>query len=141
LVLRWGSGTEVGISIAPPIDVVREPARITPKASHRPCRSRHGTGTFAVGTPGKVDGVAAPHKLDGLIAWTRREEWREPLAHCLDRHTAKVCTAAGIDPAEIEDLLGAYAASTVWGAAFEDLLATDLPDGRNLAHEYLRRRG
>jgi hypothetical protein len=29
----------------------------------------------------------------------------------------------------------------VWGAAFEDLLATDLPDGRNLADEYLRRRG
>jgi hypothetical protein len=29
----------------------------------------------------------------------------------------------------------------LWGAAFEDLLATDLPDGRNLAEEYLRRRG
>lgn len=85
--------------------------------------------------------MAAPHKLDGLIAWTRREEWHGPLARSLDRHAAKVCAAAGIDPAEIENLLGAYAASTVWGAAFEDLLATDLPDGRNLADEYLRRRG
>jgi hypothetical protein len=75
--------------------------------------------------------VAAPRNLDGLIAWTRREDWREPLAPCLDRHTAKACAAAGIDPAEIEDLLGTYAASTVWGAAFEDLLATDLPDGRS----------
>lgn len=63
------------------------------------------------------------------------------MASCLDRHAAKACDAAGIDPAEIEDLLGAYAASTVWGAAFEDLLATDLPDGCNLADEYLRRRG
>lgn len=85
--------------------------------------------------------MATPRNLDGLIAWTRRPEWREPMARYLDRHTAKVCAAAGIDPAEIEDLLGAYAASTVWGAAFEDLLATDLPDGRNLADEYLRRRG
>jgi hypothetical protein len=85
--------------------------------------------------------LTAPRNLDGLIAWTRRPEWREPLARCLDRHTAKACDAAGIDPAEIEDLLGAYAATTIWGAAFEDLLATDLPDGRNLADEYLRRRG
>jgi hypothetical protein len=29
----------------------------------------------------------------------------------------------------------------LWGAAFEDLLATDLPDGRNIADDYLRRRG
>lgn len=31
--------------------------------------------------------------------------------------------------------------STVFGAVFEDLLGLDLPDGRNLADEYLRRRG
>ena len=29
----------------------------------------------------------------------------------------------------------------LWGAAFEDLVATDLPDGRNIADDYLRRRG
>lgn len=43
--------------------------------------------------------------------------------------------------ADIESLLGQYGVSTVWGAAFEDLLATDLPDGRNIADDYLRRRG
>ncbi|WP_337877140.1 hypothetical protein [Elioraea sp.] len=85
--------------------------------------------------------MATPRNLDGLIVWTRREEWREPFARCLDRHTAKACAAAGIDPADIAEVLGEYAATTVWGAAFEDLLATDLPDGRNLADEYLRRRG
>ncbi|MGK7865452.1 hypothetical protein [Falsiroseomonas sp. E2-1-a4] len=31
--------------------------------------------------------------------------------------------------------------STIFGAVFEDLLGLDLPDGRNLADEYLRRRG
>ena len=30
---------------------------------------------------------------------------------------------------------------SMWGAAFEDLIATVLPDGRNLAGEYLKRRG
>jgi len=38
-------------------------------------------------------------------------------------------------------VLGEYGASNLFGAAFEDLLATDLPDGRNIADDYLRRRG
>ena len=42
---------------------------------------------------------------------------------------------------DITDVLGNYAATVLWGAAFEDLLATDLPDGRNIADDYLRRRG
>ncbi|TDH61589.1 hypothetical protein E2C06_15765 [Dankookia rubra] len=42
---------------------------------------------------------------------------------------------------EIADVLGIDAATVVWGAAFEDLVATDQPDGRNLADDYLRRRG
>src|SRR3712207_5301042 len=42
---------------------------------------------------------------------------------------------------DITDVLGDYAATVLWGAAFEDLLATDLPDGRNIADSYLRRRG
>lgn len=36
---------------------------------------------------------------------------------------------------------GEYGVSTVWGAAFEDLLSADLPGGRNVADDYLRRRG
>jgi hypothetical protein len=63
------------------------------------------------------------------------------LTRCLDRPAATACGAAGIDPAAIEDLLGAYAVSMVWGAAFEDLLATDLPNGRKFADDCLRRRG
>src|SRR3712207_4102666 len=42
---------------------------------------------------------------------------------------------------DLTDVLGDYAATVLWGAAFEDLLATDLPDGRNIADDYLRRRG
>lgn len=79
--------------------------------------------------------------MSGIIAWARREEWRTALAARLERHAAQVCAEAGITIAEIATLLGEHAASTVWGAAFEDLLALDLPDDRNLADDYLRRRG
>lgn len=79
--------------------------------------------------------------MSGIIAWARREEWRAALAERIELHAAPACAAAGIPVAEIETILGEYGGSTVWGAAFEDLLATELPDGRNLADDYLRRRG
>ena len=42
---------------------------------------------------------------------------------------------------DITDVLGDHAATVLRGAAFEDLLATGLSDGRNIADDYLRRRG
>lgn len=82
-----------------------------------------------------------PRDISGLIAWARREEWRDALATLIERHSAKACAGAGIAPEDIGDTLGEYAASNLFGAAFEDLPATDLPDGRNIADDYLRRRG
>jgi hypothetical protein len=79
--------------------------------------------------------------MSGIIAWVRREEWRHALAERIERHAGAACAAFGIEMTEIETLLGDYGASTVWGAAFEDLLALDMPDGRNLVEDYLRRRG
>lgn len=76
-----------------------------------------------------------------MIAWAKREEWRGTLAEFIDRHSAKACEAAGIDVEEIADVLGDDAATVVWGAAFEDLVAADLPGNRNVADDYLRRRG
>ena len=76
-----------------------------------------------------------------MIAWAKREEWRGTLAEFLDRHSAHACAAAGIDVEEIADVLGDDAATVVWGAAFEDLVAADLPGSRNIADDYLRRRG
>ena len=81
------------------------------------------------------------HKLDGLIAWTRRPEWREVMAETLVRHVAHACTGADLEIEDLWDLLDDEDQGVIWGAAFEDLLASDLPDGRNLVDEYLRRRG
>ncbi len=85
--------------------------------------------------------MPTPHDISGLIAWSKREEWRGALAALLDRHSAQACAAVGVEVEDIVDVLGDDAATVLWGAAFEDLLATDLPDGRNLADDYLRRRG
>ena len=80
------------------------------------------------------------HKLDGLIAWTRRPEWREVMAETLVRHDAPACTGADLEVEDLWDFLDDADQGVIWGAAFEDLLASDLPDGRNLADEYLKRR-
>jgi hypothetical protein len=79
--------------------------------------------------------------MSGLIAWVRREEWRDALATLIERHCAKACAGAGIAPEEIGDALSEYAASNLFSAAFDNLLATDLPDGRNIAEDCLSRRG
>lgn len=85
--------------------------------------------------------LPTPHDIAGLIAWAKREECRGTLAELLDRHSAQACAAADIERQEIADVLGDDAVTVLFGAAFEDLVATDLPGGRNIADDYLRRRG
>ena len=82
-----------------------------------------------------------PHDISGLIAWSKREEWRGTFAELLDRHSAQARAAAGIEMEDVTGVLGDHAAAVLWGAAFEGQLATDLPDDRNIAEDYLRRRG
>jgi hypothetical protein len=48
---------------------------------------------------------------------------------------------AGIEPSDLPHAIDDQAFSAVWGSAFEDLLAQDLPDGRNIVDGYLERRG
>ncbi len=106
-----------------------------------PCPSRWARWTIRVRPRWEAAALPTPHDISGLIAWSKREEWRGALAALIERHCAGACAGAGIAAAEIEDVLGDHAATVLWGAAFEDLLATDLPDGRNVADDYLRRRG
>ena len=56
-----------------------------------------------------------PHDISGLIAWSKREEWRGTLAELLDRHSAQACAAAGVEMEDITDVLGDYAAIVLWG--------------------------
>jgi len=81
------------------------------------------------------------HKLNGLIAWTRREDWRDAMADALTRHIASACADAGVDIEDVPEILGGHVNGSIWGAAFEDLVASDPPDGRNITDDYLKRRG
>ena len=54
---------------------------------------------------------------------------------------AQACAEADLEIEDLWDILDDADQGAIWGAAFEDLLASNLPQGRNLAEDYLRRRG
>jgi hypothetical protein len=57
--------------------------------------------------------VSAPHNLDGPIAWSRRDQWREPFDMLLDLHTGRACADAGISLAELGEMLGDHAMTAI----------------------------
>ena len=79
--------------------------------------------------------MPAAHRLKDLIAWARRAEWRGAMADALARHVALACAEADLEIEDLWDVLDDADQGAIWGAAFEDLLASDLPDGRNLADD------
>jgi hypothetical protein len=81
------------------------------------------------------------HILDGLMKWAQREEWRDAFADLLDRHLGPACSSVGVDVEDLPSLIGEHWSTTLWGCAFEDFLARELADGRNIVDEYLKRRG
>lgn len=85
--------------------------------------------------------MANASSLKGLMTFLRREEWREAFAENQHAHVFVACQNAGVGTGEIPDILGQHAAMTLWGCAFEDFLARDLPGDRNMVDDYLKRRG
>ena len=69
--------------------------------------------------------LSTPYSLDGLIAWSRRDEWREPFGTLLDLHTGRACVDAGISLARLGELLDDHVTPVVFGAVFENLLAVE----------------
>jgi hypothetical protein len=85
--------------------------------------------------------MAKASSLSGVRKWLQREEWAEPFDQLLEMHLEVPCDAAGIEMAELPDVIGDAVASNVFGCVFEDMLARELPDGSNIVDDYLRRRG
>ena len=85
--------------------------------------------------------MANASSLTGLMKFLGRDEWREAFAEIQHAHFFVVCRNAGVGAERIADLLGQSAAMTLWGCAFEDFLARDLPGDRNMVDDYLKRRG
>jgi hypothetical protein len=84
--------------------------------------------------------MANAHALDGLTKWLRRQEWRDGFNDLMDLHVGPACAKAGVSVEEMPDLVGRHG-SVLWAWVFEDFLARDLDDGRNIVDDYLKRRG
>jgi len=63
------------------------------------------------------------------------------MASTFHHHVAAACEGAGMESSDLPAVIDEHAFSAVWGSAFEDLLARDQPDGRNIVDDYLKRRG
>ena len=85
--------------------------------------------------------MATASSLKGLMTFLRRDEWREAFAEIQHAHFFVACRNAGVGTEQIADILGQSAAMTLWGCAFEDFLARNLPGDRNMVDDYLKRRG
>ena len=85
--------------------------------------------------------MANANSLTGLMKWLRRDEWRDALNELLDRHLGPACAKAGVSFDALPGVIGDHHSTVLWGCAFEDLLARDLGDGRNIVDDYLKRRG
>ncbi|MFQ5564717.1 MAG: hypothetical protein ACE5FO_14245 [Parvularculaceae bacterium] len=84
--------------------------------------------------------MANGHSLDGLMKWAGRESWRAEMEGALAEHLGGACAAMDVEIEDLPDILGGAHFMNLWGCAFEDLAARDI-DGRNLADDYLKRRG
>ncbi|HBK93306.1 MAG TPA: hypothetical protein DDZ68_16725 [Parvularcula sp.] len=84
--------------------------------------------------------MAAVHSIEGLIKWVRRDDWAGAFDAVFQRHVGEACRSAGIELDELADIIGDHGVSNLWGCAFEDFVSS-APDERNVADDYLKRRG
>ena len=85
--------------------------------------------------------MARGEKIDGLLRWVERDQWREPFGEVIEQHLGDACAEAGINIADIVRILSEPHFRSLWGCAFEDFLGRRLEDGRNVTDDYLKRRG
>ncbi len=83
----------------------------------------------------------AKYILDGLLRWLQRSEWALELDALYDRHTRSAARELKLDYDDMLEVLGHHFATQIGGWVFEDLVTRRLEDGRNLADDYLKRRG
>jgi len=85
--------------------------------------------------------MASADNLAGLQKWVAREEWREAFAETIDLHVGDACANAGFGFEQLAECIGDHHATIALACALEDFLTRDLDDGRNIADDYLKRRG
>lgn len=78
--------------------------------------------------------------LKGLMKWVDREEWRTALDEHIDLHLGAL-NEYELDQEELSERMGQAAYEMIVDCAFEDFLAADTEEGRNVIDDYLKRRG
>lgn len=82
------------------------------------------------------------HDLSGLMKFAAQPDWANHLREALDDHLGPAMEAFNLEPEDLAEIIGDHWASVLWGCAFEDLATRTIgPEGRNLADDYLKRRG
>jgi len=76
------------------------------------------------------------------MAWADRPEWSAEHSEVFDAHLAPLCDRLGISKEELVRKLPEEGyEGMLFGIVFEDFLSRQLPDGRNIIDDYLKRRG
>jgi hypothetical protein len=78
--------------------------------------------------------------MEGLMKWVGREGWRDTFDEVFQHHVGEACRGAGMGLDELAEIIGNHGVSNLWGCAFEDFVSLG-PDQRNVAVDYLKRRG
>ena len=80
--------------------------------------------------------------IRNLMDWAERPEWSEERATVFNAHLAPVCDRIGISQEELgQDLAKNSYGGMLFGIIFEDFVSRRFPDGKNIIHDYLKRRG
>lgn len=75
------------------------------------------------------------------MKWVNRDEWRDAFDEVMGRHLGPACSEPGVTPDDLASRIGADGMAVLWGCIFEDMLATETDDGRNVVDDYVKRRG
>jgi hypothetical protein len=85
--------------------------------------------------------MASADSLKGLMKCLRRAKWQDAFDELLHQHLAPACAKVDVAVEELPELIGDQHFTALWGCVFEDFLARNLDDGRNIVDDYLKRRG
>jgi hypothetical protein len=87
--------------------------------------------------------MAKANGVDGLIGFIRRDDvWHQWMFEVLAEHIGPALEEFDLEFEDLSELLGETWPMTLWGCAFEDLLARTFGPGKtNVVEQYLKKRG
>ena len=80
--------------------------------------------------------------IDELIKFSGLDPWRERREQVVRAHVLPMCEKLGMEPEDLQEILGDGGYTMLWGCAFEDFLTRRYPpEGLSVVDDFLKRRG